>query len=588
MFEMKDQYDIIINSPIVQEISINQVGYLPCDKKIAVIKGKTREYVVVESTSHKVIYNGKSVYHKNSDYVDPSSGDVVSYCDFSGVHTEGGYYLYVDGIGRSPEFIISKRVYNQVRDALMKGLYYQRCGTELEEKYAGQWKHKKCHVEPATLYNNPGKMLEVSGGWHDAGDYGRYVTAGAVSVADLFLSILLSPKVCEVTMEIPESGNGLPDILNEAKVELDWMLKMQNTETGGVYHKVTSKKFCGMVMPEEDTYPMVVCEESKVATGDFAAVMALGSMIYQKYDKDYAEKMRKASVSAWKWLQRKDVPEEFKNPEDVTTGEYGDPCSKDEVYFASVSLYFATRDEKYHDLAKEILTTDMDLIDLFHFGWSNVGGYGTALYLYMDRWNQEIRIKKENGNNNILWGNDAVYAIDQEVLKNLKEKLIIYADNLVELAKEDGYRVCFSSNDYNWGCTMELMNRGTVLCMAYEVTKNNKYIEYAKVTIDYILGCNPLSLSYITGIGSHRVNQIHHRPSVADHVEEAVPGLLVGGPNVKKNDEVARTLVMENTPPAKCYIDHKDSYSTNEVTIYWNTSALIVVSYFCQEVEMDI
>jgi endoglucanase len=545
-----------------KNIHINQVGYTKNDKKVAVLANVSGHFKIINVHTNQCVFEGDSSIGVNKGLdkggrsIDEASGDVVSYCDFTSVTASGEYYIELVGQGRSYSFLIGDGIYGNVKNALLKGLYYQRCGVELEEKYAGPWAHAICHTNHAKIYNNPEETIEVSGGWHDAGDYGRYATAGAVSVADILISYELFGDVYTDDIQIPESGNGIPDVLDEARVELEWLLKVQNKETGGVYHKVTTKYFCGMIMPEDEHEDLYALPESAVAAGDFAAVMAMASRVYQKYDETFANNMLTAAKKAWEWLENNpDIPG-FKNPHDVSTGEYGDPKSEDERFFAATELYRVTGDNKYHLYIKEILKTDVDTIG---FGWGSVGGYATFSYLRMAE-------QKEQ-------------AFDHEIVNVLQKAFLTKADEYVSIANNDGYMADVLPKEYRWGSTMTITNGAQLLILSYFLTGKKEYEEVAIDQLHYILGRNPMGISYITGIGSNAVNNIHHRPSDADGVEAAVPGLISGGPNWALNDDAAKLFIKEGTPAAKCFIDHVGSYSTNEITIYWNTPALFVAAY---------
>ncbi|MDF2587820.1 MAG: celA [Anaerocolumna sp.] len=545
-----------------KNIHINQVGYTKNDNKIAVLANVSGHFKIINVKNNQCVFEGDSKTCKNKgtsqneSCIDEASGDVVSYCDFSSVSEAGEYYIELEGQGRSYTFLIDNGIYTSVKNALLKGLYYQRCGVELEEKYAGPWAHAICHTNQAKIYNNPEKTIEVSGGWHDAGDYGRYATAGAVSVADILLSYELFGDVYTDDIQIPESGNGIPDALDEARVELEWLLKVQDNETGGVYHKVTTKYFCGMIMPEDEHDDLYALPESAVAAGDFAAVMAMAYRIYKKYDETFANTMLAAAKKAWEWLEKNPNIPGFKNPQDVSTGEYGDPNSEDERLWAATELYRVTGDDKYHLYIKEILKTDVDIVS---FGWGSIGGYASFSYLRMAEQKEQV--------------------FDDEIVNVLKKAFLNKADELVSIANNDGYMADVLPKQYRWGSTMTITNGAQLLILSYYLTGNKEYEEVAIDQLHYILGRNPMGISYITGIGSNVVNNVHHRPSDADGVEKAVPGLISGGPNWSLNDEAAKSFIKEGTPAAKCFVDHVGSYSTNEIAIYWNTPALFVAAY---------
>ena len=154
--------------------------------------------------------------------------------------------------------------------------------------------HDICHTAEAKIYNGEG-TVDVTGGWHDAGDYGRYITAGACACAQLLYAYKLFPKAFDgLDLNIPESGSGVPDILSECRYELEWMLKMQR-EDGAVYHKVTTMRHAPFIMPEDDKEQLFVFPISSMATADLCAVCALAAGIFRPFDKAFSGRLAKAA-----------------------------------------------------------------------------------------------------------------------------------------------------------------------------------------------------------------------------------------------------------------------------------------------------
>ena len=222
------------------DININQVGYQPGDIKIATFRGDETgdSFEVVDTATGKSIFTGQI----NKAEKNVSSRETCATGDFSSVIQPGTYQIKNDACGESYEFKIGDDVYQDLLKDAVRMLYLQRCGEELSEKQAGDFAHPACHMGEAVVYGTDEKK-DVTGGWHDAGDYGRYVVSGAKAVADILLAYENYPDVFGDDMDIPESGNGTPDVLDEARYELDWMLKMQDSASGGVYHKVTCANF---------------------------------------------------------------------------------------------------------------------------------------------------------------------------------------------------------------------------------------------------------------------------------------------------------------------------------------------------------
>ncbi|WP_151734886.1 glycoside hydrolase family 9 protein [Paenibacillus tengchongensis] len=531
-------------------IALNQLGYTPEAAKVAVFRGEGREFRVVEEESGTVVFSGRT----DSPKQDLPSGASVHSGDFSAVTAPGRYRLESEDGGVSAVFSVSGKPYHDLQQGLLKAFYFYRCGVELTEAYAGPWAHKACHTAEGIVHGQPELRLDSCGGWHDAGDYGKYSGPGAKAVADLLLAYELYPSAFAAPIPIPESGQGMPDVLLECKVELDWLFKMQEASTGGVYHKLTTLSFPGLdVMPEDDMAELYFSPVSATATGNVAAVMALAARIYRAFDQAYADKCLEAAVQAWGWLESHPEAGGFTNPPEISTGEYGDGEVRDERYWAAAELLRTTGEEKYHRAFLELATLPFPKYEL---GWGDMGGYGTIAYL--------------------LRGEATA---DKETYGTLKAGLLTEADKLLRQSAEDGYGISLLEEDYIWGSNMVVMNRAMLLLAAEHFSGEEHYAVCALDHLHYLLGRNVLDISYVTGFGDRPVMHPHHRPSVGDGVDLPVPGLVAGGPDRGLHDDyVAQHL--QGRPAAACFADHEDSYSTNEVTIYWNSPAVFVTARF--------
>ena len=167
-------------------IYVNQVGYMPGESKIAVSTAPC-SFQIIKTADQKCAFDGVST----DAGFDAASGEQTYHIDFSGLTTPGTYYI-LSGTGeKSPSFAIDKDVYKKVKKDMMKAFYFQRCGCALTAEYAGEYTHAACHTNPAIFLTdyinkteNP-QTFDMTGGWHDAGDYGRYSTAAAVALAHL-------------------------------------------------------------------------------------------------------------------------------------------------------------------------------------------------------------------------------------------------------------------------------------------------------------------------------------------------------------------------------------------------------------------
>jgi len=526
-------------------IHLNQVGYGVDMPKRAIITGKGERCVVLSADSDPQIFKPQI----SEPRFDAASGDTVRTVDFSEVKKPGMYFLFADGLQKM--FYVSERPYRALSGALVKGMYYQRCGCALDEKHAGHFHHGICHTGRAKLIHDDSVVMDVSGGWHDAGDYGRYVGPGAVTVGHMLYAYELFPKAYRDELNIPESGNGVPDILNECRYELEWMMKMQR-EDGGLYHKVATRYFAPFIMPEDDKEELLIFRVSHTATAAFAAALALAHRVYKAHDKVFAGQMLAASIRAWNWLQHNPVFEPFVNPPNVSSGGYGDEHCEDEIFWAACELFVATREDRYWESMHSLA----DKVDISELGWRNVGGFGALCCLLVAK------------------------DLDADFVKKLRERFLATADRFHALYQNSGYGTVLDADGYIWGSILPIMNRAIVLICAKLLTGKDAYEAAAQAQLDYLLGMNATGYSFVTGFGENAYRFPHHRPSYADGVGDPVPGLVSGGPNKNFPDRPCKELIPPETPPAKFFIDYTWTAAANEIAIYWNSPAIFVAAYF--------
>lgn len=524
-----------------KNIFINQIGYLPEDKKIAFLTeaagNQNCTFELCEANSKKIVFSGK-IRAKNDDgskFVDSAVGEEIFTADFSDFSQEGQFFIRI-GEQESFPFEIKSQVYKNLYYSALNYFNLSRCGQNF------------CHTADAEIYGT-NETKNVQGGWHDAGDYGRYIVPTAKTVMDLLLAYDSSKEVFTDF-----------DILKEVRFALEWMLKMQR-EDGAVYHKVSCYHFCAFINPEDEKDKLVISPISTAATADFAGSLAFASKFYQKEDKEFAQKLLDAALKAQEYLNHHDN-EIFINPPEITTGSYGDRNVSDERYFALCAIWDATENPEYLKKALEIRENEISLSQkkenetekkhFWHegFGWGLMAGFGTEILI----------------NNSQKIG-------DEETVQKLKDAIIKNADASVETAQKSAF--LYASKFYGWGSNGAVCDQAHLLMLAFKITGKTEYKTIAKAQIDYVLGCNPLNYCYVTCCGSKSPEHPHHRPSGA--AKKVMPGMLVGGPCAGLNDEYARTH-LQNLPALKCYADAEPSYSTNEVAIYWNSAFVYVLS----------
>ena len=525
------------------DIRVNQVGYRPDAVKIAVFAdlGADGEgFTVVDTSTGAVVCEGAL----SAAIDNPWAGETDRLADFSALNAPGTYRVVSADGQESPAFAIGDDVYGELLRSAAKMLYLQRCGVETDAAFAEAWAHPVCHADPATVYGTD-ERIDVSGGWHDAGDYGHYVVSGAKAAADLLLAHELRGDVLD-DIGIPESGDGLDDLLEEAKFELDWLMKMQ-AASGGVYHKVTCAGFPGFVPPERETAELIVCPVSNTATGDFAAVMALAARLCADDWPEEAAAYLEAARRAWDYLDQHEGEPGFHNPDGVVTGEYPDDCDSDECFWAAAELARTTGEAVYREAASGLLSTGGKRHGL---GWQDVGTYGLLAII----------------NDGTLGADDPL----REVARAEVDAIVTAALGTIGMNPYGADR----TDACEWGSNMGVANTAALLML--EGKRGNEACRAAaQQPLDYLLGRNATGYCFVTATGEKSPAHPHHRPSAA--AGRVMPGMLVGGPDNGLDDPCAG-VALRKSPPAKCYIDDEQSYSTNEVCVYWNSPLVLLLA----------
>jgi len=540
------------------KIRLNQVGFYPGASKIAIVLSADDSIFYVENGEKKRVFTGTLKKSGLRDF----AGDYTRIADFSGLTSSGKYRVFVPQIGYSYPFEIKADVLRPVADASIKAYYFMRASTALSPKFAGKWARAEGHPDTAVLIHASaasvkrpeGTVISSPRGWYDAGDYNKYVVNSGISTSTLLSLYEDFPDYMKhVNLNIPESGNGLPDVLNEALWNLRWMLTMQDPNDGGVYHKLTNAEFDKFEMPDKATAPRYVVQKGTAATLDFAAVMAQASRIFRRFPKQLpglADSCINAAKYAWAWA--------IKNPNiaydqtalnrtfkpKINTGAYGDNNFGDEFIWAACELFVNTKDTAFLRPVNLISDSNMTIPT-----WSKVKllGYYT-----------------------LVKNSDALGAAAPKELPRIKILLVKLADSLVNGADATAYETVMdkSGRNFNWGSNSTAGNEGVALIQAFKLTGDTKYLTYALDNLDYLLGRNGTGYCYVTGYGSNPSMNPHHRPSQSDDVVDPVPGLLVGGPNPFMQDGVK----VPSTVPDEAYIDNYHAYAVNEIAINWNTS----------------
>ena len=389
------------------------------------------------------------------------------------------------------------------------------------------------------------------------------VNSGITTGTLLWTWELYGDRIRRISLHLPESGNNVPDILNEIRWNLEWMLTMQDQD-GGVWHKQTSTHFCRFIMPEQDSLISYVIGtgqspfKSSCATADFAAVMAIAARGYKPFDAGFAGKCLHAAQHAWQWVTANpDVT--FQNPPGISTGDYGDAHCDDERLWAAAELTRTTGADPYShyflDHYREFLET---IRPLDPPSWSTVAPL--ALWTY-------------------VLGNGK----DQDAVKAIRDQSIAAADQIATRAAHHAYRISLTTSDYIWGSNAVAANYSMQLLIANRFRPAADYVDAAMDNLHYLLGRNTFSLSWVTQVGENAFRHPHHRPSASDGLDLPWPGLMAGGPNRGRQDSVMKKHIGADTLPARAYTDETGAYACNEVAINWNAPLVFVLASTLQE-----
>ncbi|MHC4199388.1 MAG: glycoside hydrolase family 9 protein [Planctomycetota bacterium] len=515
-------------------IRLNQIGFYPSGPKMAVVVDHAGgRFLVRDRVGATVRHEGKLGQSQTWD----ASGEKARIADFSAFSRVGEYVIEIPGLGRSHPFRIHPSVHLDLAKAAVKAFYFNRASTSLEKDHAGEYARRGGHFDTKVLIHSSaasgsrpeGTVISAPKGWYDAGDYNLYVVnSGVTCYALMALYEHYSDLFRTLRLNIPESRYSMPDVLDEVKWNIDWMLAMQDPADGGVYHKLTSKRFSGFVMPHKATAKRYVILKTTSAALCFAGVTATAARVYTKFDPRYAEKCLRAARKAYEWA-RANPKRKYKSPSDIKTGPYGSARGAKE--WAAYELYIATGKRTYLDEARA------KRVACSVPSWANVTALG-PMSMAFTRKDPAAR--------------DAV------------KKL---ADGIVNTVQRSAYRVGMSRGDFHWGSNGVAAGKGMVLLMAYDIAGDRKYLDGAIAMLDYLLGRNATGYCFVTGFGSRPSMNPHHRVSKADGVKSPVPGFLVGGPNPGRQDRAKGYIGKE---PARSYADVTGSYASNEVAINWN------------------
>lgn len=589
--------------PSASAVHLNQVGFQPMSAKSAIVvtnETGALDWSLLDAGGTEVMSGQTSVFGRNA-----GSDENVHQIDFSSYVTPGtGYHIEVLDAESHP-FDIDAAVYTQMKFDALAFYYHQRSGIAIEEQYVGaELARPIAHSPDAGPCYGPldfrgndwggcGYTLDVTKGWYDAGDHGKYVVNSGISVWTLmnyYEQVQGKPAAKAAfdgwSLQIPENGNGVHDLLDEIRWNLEFMLAMQVPDgttltlplgnqygsensltftavdaSGMVHHKFHDEYWTGIpTAPHEDPADRFLSYPSTAATLNLAATAAQCARIWETIDPAFSARCLSAAEKAYAAAER--VPDALAyDVIDGGGGGYGDNNLADEFYWAAAELFVTTGDAAY----------DSDM-------------RASSLFLYAPEGNP-------SASGDISWGSvHALGTISLAVVPSTlpagdvdaaRQAIIDSADAYAAQTAGEGYRIAFGRG-YTWGSNSDIGNRAIILALAADFTGDDAYREEVVNLVDYLLGRNPLDQSYISGYGERPMVNPHHRfwaHSVNASYPEPPAGVVAGGSNSQSPADPVAQALAASCHPQTCYVDDIDAYSLNEVTINWNAPFFWVTAW---------
>jgi endoglucanase len=537
------------------KILLNQVGYgLNWQKQAFLLNGSGLEPANVAVIDTKT---GQSVLTvQPQDSVPAGSvGDRLQILDFSAVTAPGQYVLKTNSLQSVP-FTISPDPYQKALTQLLRSYYLQRCGVEINDPVTGIH-HAPCHLKDGAIAHADntypkGQTLAATGGWHDAGDYGKYTSTATVTIGRLLSLYEQFPtQFRDAQLTIPESGNGIPDLLDEMQVGLDWLLTQQRQD-GAVYRKLSGQQWPNEKSPDEDLQPRYVYGITTPETAKFAAVMAMASRVYQPFFPKQSERYINAATQAWQFLQNQpNMQVDWVNGDDSGSGKYllseidteeSLKTDEDDRLWAAAELSITLHQTQF----EQYFAMHFKRMDYTLFEWKDPSSLGMVDYLFQK---------------------DSSFA-KPALKRSIRAKLLARANKILQKIDQSPYRL--ANNRFIWGSNKMAAEEGITLAYAYQLTQDLRYLNAARDQVHFMLGRNPFNQTFVSGVGTNPVKNVNHLFARVKNIY--IPGLFVGGPNNGAQDGIA-----PKNKGILSYLDNSKSYATNEYAIDYNASLIALM-----------
>lgn len=532
----REEFEVLFDerAGLNRNIKANQYGYLPDALKYAYLggwlgsagplplDGYADEFLVVDATTGETAFSGKPTLRMPHNRKEPLStsvlenltGEDVYELDFSELTAPGDYFIVVPGVGRSYGFRIAGDVYSEPFYHCARAILHQRCGIELKEPYT-KFTREACHRSPgieikATIVEHGSedqdklvrddptvktdRRVNAWGGYHDAADFDRLVGHYRIPASLLTLYEMFPATFSDGQLNLPESGNGIPDIVDEALWQVDFGLRMQDEEDGGVRGGAGPNAVV-TAPPDRDTNPIYLYGKDPITSLSLAGVAAQAARVL----KDLGEDERAAT-----YLARAEKAWTYAG----THGGEGFPIP---YAFAALELFRATGEPAYHEafLARADAIAELDAL-------------AQARHMSLFVWNvwMSYALCEEEG-------------ADEGVRQAFRRRVVAAAEKEIENMESFAYRMpnwIGRPARYGWGCGTNFPG-GEFLVMAWRLTGRKRYRDFALLAADFSLGCHPTGKIFITGLGRRHVKWALHPFSdplatqIKAPVEETLPGI---------------------------------------------------------------
>lgn len=571
-------------------VDLNQTGFAPGAPRTALVRGDAADPLPWElrDATGRVVLAGRS----QPLGFDSRAGQKLQRVDFSGAAPAGEGYRLVVGGAESPAFAIGPGLLAPIARDAFHYFYHNRSGVPIEARFAGGERWARPAGHPAEVvgcfagtdeHGNrwPGcdYQLDVTGGWYDAGDHGKYVVNGGIALWTLMnLHELLPGAFPDGSMPIPEAGNSVSDLLDEARTQMEFHLRMQvpdgarmqlpighqdakkplrftTVDAGGMAHlKIADERWTKLPLrPDHDRERRFLYPPSTSATLNLAANAAQCARVWRQIDQAFSARCLKAAERAWAAARRN--PDVIASWDFAGSGGYGDPDVSDEFYWAASELFATTGAAEYRQA----------LLKSPHFatisgepGWPSVAPLGTLTLAIVP-----------NG----------LGAAEQG---RVKQAILGAADGWAAERAQPGYAIPYASETYAWGSNSNLLNRALVMGVAYQLAGNPAHRAAAADVMDYLLGRNPMGTSYVSGHGEKAMRAPHHRfwaNSLDPRFPPPPPGALSGGPNNRAMSDEVATKMKGHCAAQTCWVDDAQAFTMNEVAVNWNAPLVWVASW---------